>query len=294
MNETLDEQEYYLTPGPTTDPGKYVDLFNGLPDDIPALCEIVQNNLFHIFWAERYGIKLSDEQQQTVNIRDLSHKLALIYEADPDPLVKTRELSLRQVGNCRDFSLLLTAFLRYKGIPTRARCGFGRYFLPGHFEDHWVCEYWNNQQSRWIMVDAQLDAFQLKSLGIRFNPVDVPHDQFITGGRAWQMCRVGQSQPDQFGIFDMHGWWFIWGDAVRDFYALNKIEILPWDGGWGYLDHLLDDPLPGEAELQQYDRIASLCANAETSFQEIRSVYLSDPKFRLPSEIDISQAEIQS
>ena len=217
MTEYSDELKYYLTPGPTSDPGKYTDLFNSLPKDISTLCEIVQHNLIHIFWAERYGIKLSDEQQQTVNIRDLSHKLALISEANPAPLVKKRELNLRQVGNCRDFSIFMTAFLRYQGIPARARCGFGAYFLPGHFEDHWVCEYWNSHQSRWVMVDAQLDAFQVKTLGVQFDPMDVPPDQFITGGRAWQMCRLGQAHPDQFGIFDMRGWWFIWGDAVRDF-----------------------------------------------------------------------------
>jgi hypothetical protein len=31
---------------------------------------------------------------------------------------------------------MLTSILRYQGIPARTRCGFGKYFLPGHFEDH--------------------------------------------------------------------------------------------------------------------------------------------------------------
>ena len=57
-------------------------------------------------------------------------------------------------------------------------------------------------------------------------------DRFLTGGQAWQMCRSGGANPDDFGIFDMRGPWFMQGDLVRDFLALNKVEILPWDP-WG-------------------------------------------------------------
>ena len=31
----------------------------------------------------------------------------------------------RFVGNCRHFTVLLCAFLRARGVPARARCGFG-------------------------------------------------------------------------------------------------------------------------------------------------------------------------
>ena len=40
--------------------------------------------------------------------------------------------------------------------------------------------------------------------------------------------------PDQFGIFDWHGQWFVQDNLVRDFLSLNKIELLPWDG-WGLM-----------------------------------------------------------
>ena len=44
-----------------------------------------------------------------------------------------------------------------------------------------------------------------------------------------QLCRAGQANPDLFGVFDMHGMWFIRGNVVRDLAALNKVELLPWD-----------------------------------------------------------------
>jgi len=279
MAEYDDPLKYYASHGPMTDPGAYSSLLDGLPTDVSSLCEIVQNNLIHIFWAERYGVTLTDEQKQTVNLRKLIDKLSLIQTTETRPLIVKREIHSRQVGNCRDFSLFLTAILRQQGHPARSRCGFGRYFLHDHCEDHWICEYWNVDESRWIMVDPQLDSFQMKSLDIRFDPLDVPKDQFITGGHAWQMCRSGSANPDDFGILDMHGWWFIWGNVIRDFLALNKIEILPWDGGWGFLTHALTDPLPDETELVDYDRIATLSTIPDTSFQQLRSLFNKDCRF---------------
>lgn len=49
---------YYAHPGPMTNPGEHTNLFDGLPTNIPALCQVVQGLLLHIFWAERYGIVL--------------------------------------------------------------------------------------------------------------------------------------------------------------------------------------------------------------------------------------------
>ena len=246
MPDPTEQVNFYTSPGRMTDPGEYALLLADLPAGIADLCKVVQNNLIHVFWAERYGVILSEDQKRTLNLRRLSEKLSLIYSYDHRPLIYEREIHTRQVGNCRDFSLFLTALLHHKGIAARCRCGFGRYFLPGHYEDHWLVEYWNDLEARWIMVDPQLDPFQMRTLNIQFDPLDVPSEQFITAGKAWQLCRSGMANPEQFGIFDMHGWWFIWGNVVRDFLALNKIEILPWDGGWGFLTHELSEPLPGE------------------------------------------------
>ena len=90
-----------------------------------------------------------------------------------------------------------------------------------------MAEYWNPAQTRWVLVDAQLDRFQCDAMYIPFDPLDVPRDQFIVGGRAWQMCRRGEADPEHFGIFDMHGLGFVRGDFVRDVAALNKVELLP-------------------------------------------------------------------
>ncbi len=262
-----------------TDPGEQAGLFAGLPRDVAALRDVVQGLLLHIFWAERYGEALSDERKQEVQLRIVPRQLARIHALDPRPLTEARPPERRLVGNCRDFSVLLCAMLRHLGVPARARCGFGAYFIPGHFEDHWVCEYWNARETRWVLVDAQLDSLQRETLRIPFDPLDVPRDQFLTGGKAWQVCRRGQADPDRFGIFDMKGLWFIRGDLLRDLFALNKVEILPWDH-WGLISK--DERDLTADDLALLDQAAELTLAGDEAFDAVRSMYASEPALRMP------------
>jgi len=173
--------------------------------------------------------------------------------------------------------LLLVSILRHQGVPARARCGFGTYFLPDHYEDHWVAEYWNTDQQRWILVDAQLDMLQCKVLMIPFNPLDVPRDQFIVGGRAWQTCRSGQSNPDSFGIFNMHGVGFVRGNFIRDVASLNKVEMLLWDC-WGIIEKTEEnDP----EDLNFLDTLAELTSADVPDFKTVCNLYHSDARLRI-------------
>jgi len=113
-----------------------------------------------VHWLGRYGAQLTKPRRDEVQLHSVAARLARIGELDPRPLTEGRTIDRLLVGSCRDFSLMLTAILRYRGAPTRARCGFPRYSLPDHYEDHWVCEYWNAELQRWVLVDSQLDDFQ--------------------------------------------------------------------------------------------------------------------------------------
>ena len=273
---------FCASPGLMTDPGDKSHLFDGLPADVGALCRIVQGILIHVFWAERYGIQLPEERKQEVELRGVHDKLVRLLELDSRPLTEERTLDRRLVGNCRDFSVMLAAILRHQGTPARARCGFGVYFMPNHYEDHWVCEYWDAAQARWILVDAQLDEFQCDALGVAFDPLDVPRDQFVVGGNAWQLCRSGMANPDTFGIFDMHGLWFVRGNFVRDVAALNKMELLPWDA-WGIIE-AQDDELTA-SDLNFLDDLADLTAGDVPEFATVRELYESDARLTVPPTV---------
>ncbi|HEX9975800.1 MAG TPA: transglutaminase family protein [Dehalococcoidales bacterium] len=265
-----DWRQYYATQSMITDPAKYGPFFNALPSDIPALCRSVQGLILHGHWAERYGVKLSEERRQEANLRKVSRQLGRIMELNDSPLTTTRPLESRIVGNCRDFSVFLTAVLRHKGVPARARCGFGTYFIPHHYEDHWVCQYWEANEERWVMVDAQLDEFQRNWLNIGFDTFDMPEGHFLPAGRAWQLSRSGQADPESFGILDCHGMWFIGGNVVRDLLSLNKIELLPWDM-WGLMPGEKVQDIPVE-QAGLLDRIASVTLAGNEAFTEILSI----------------------
>ena len=140
---------YYAQQGVISDPGELAYLYEGLPSSLPELVQVVQGSTVHIFWAERYGLKLSAEREAEVQLRTMPRRLQRMLEIDPHPLSQPRPLEKKLVGNCRDFTLLLVSLLRHQGTPARARCGFGAYFLPGHYEDHWVAEVWDVGTQRW-------------------------------------------------------------------------------------------------------------------------------------------------
>jgi hypothetical protein len=185
-------------------------LLEGHPKTVPEIVDVVQNSVIHVFWAERYGLSLTVERRNEVNIRSAADMLRKIYEIRHTPFTEERELSEKLVGNCRDFTVLTVSLMRQNGIPARARCGFGAYFSGPEdkiqYADHWVAEYWDG--ARWVLIDAQIDDFQRQEIGLDFDTLDVPHGKFITGGAAWTMCKEG-ADPDSFGIDDMYGWWFI-------------------------------------------------------------------------------------
>jgi hypothetical protein len=265
-----------------TDPQDQAHLLADLPTDIPSIVKVVQGVILHPFWMESYGVpRIPEREKLETNLRFVDKMLARIVELDDRPLTASRDLDRKLIGNCRDHSTLLCSILRHQGVPARARCGFGAYFTPNHYEDHWVGEYWRADQQRWILVDAQLDQLQHDALNIPFDTLDVPRDQFIAGGQAWQMIRSGQANPDHFGIFEWHGQWFAQDNLVRDFLSLNKIELLPWDG-WGLMAGPEDVVSPDDLTL--LDRIAALTIEPDAAFDDIRALYASDPRLHTRPE----------
>ena len=280
MNDnSLNPQDYYRSQGQISDPGIYIEHLDILPKSLPELVKTIQGLMLHMHWAGRHGMTLSKARKEEASLRTVQSRLAKLIDLSDQPLLERRLLTKKTVGTCRDFALLLTSILRYRGIPARARAGFGTYFTKGRFEDHWVCEYWHSGESRWVMVDAQLDPFQIETLKIDFDPLDMPHTKFVTGPQAWQRCRRRKVDPNRFGIFNMHGLDFVKGDLIRDFLALNKIEILPWDN-FMLINKKFRDMTPNEKSLM--DRMASISTGDDRDFVLLRAAFVTNQEKLLP------------
>ena len=276
--------DYYSTPGPMTAAGKYSDALAALTTDAGELAHLVQGLLIHEYMAGAYGIKVPAERKSESHLRPAEKMIERILEIDPRDLTTARPPEKRLVGVCDHFTRLLVAMLRTKGIPSRGRYGFGSYFNQGYFEDHSLCEYWDSEEKRWLLVDPQFDEVWLSNLKIDHDPLDVPRDRFLVAGAAWTEYRAGRADPSKFGIFhgDMRGLWFIAGALVRDLAALNKMEMLQWDV-WGAM------PRPGEVlddgQLGFFDELAGMTGVPDAGFQELRRRYEGDQKLVVPGVV---------
>jgi hypothetical protein len=278
-------QQYYRGEASMSAPGSQDSALRELPREIGALRDIIQGVLIHADLAPwLYDVKFSEQRYDDKHVRPVAEVLSRIRELSAQPLTFARKPADRLATVCRHFSLLLCAILRQQGVPARTRVGFGAYFNAGKFEDHWVCEYWNAQQARWTLVDAQLDEIQRKTFKIDFDPLDVPHNRFIIAGDGWQMCRSGRADAKDFGLSpaNLKGWWFIGGNVLRDFAALNRVELLPWDV-WGAMP-------PPDAELTEenqmlIDHVAALTLAEDEAFPEIRKLYDTDDRLRAPGTV---------
>jgi hypothetical protein len=203
----------YSVPGPLTGlrPDQ-IRLAESLPADPRAICKAVQSLVIQPRDAPAAGIP--DERIPEKNLRSAAAIIDALIAQDPRPLSEPRTAGRRVVGTCRHFATLATALLRFRGVPARARCGFGAYFVKGRNLDHWVIEYRPAEDARWIRLE------------------------FLTGGEAWQWYRTGEVDGDLFGVGGPDPVWGpgeIRGNAIRDLAALNKVEMLPWDE-WSRMD----------------------------------------------------------
>jgi hypothetical protein len=317
-NEMKRVLEYYRAAGDITKLEKHKDFTEWLPPDPNTIYQVVQGLIVHDMWVGLYGesyIKAHEYTQKTAYMEDLLDKA---LELDPSNLAVPRHPRNRVIACCREFATLMCALLRAKGIPARSRCGFATYFgWNGQYEDHWICEYWNGE--RWVMADPQLDPFQQSTIiqwagnsvpdkekvqqyATNFNPRDLKSEDFITAGQAWSLCRKGIADSELFGIGSpikpewgidsLYGLWFIRGQLLRDFAALNKVETVPyliriakgldWKA-WRLLAQ--KDQEMTEEELQLLDTVAELTLQPDQNHTKIHELYQTNQELKVPDEI---------
>jgi hypothetical protein len=276
---------FYAEAAALTSPGRHAARLNELPNEVGDLVRIIQHLVvYDVVAAEFYGFTIPEPRQSEIHLRSLEGMVDRILALDDRPLSAPRPVDKRLVGRCHHFVKLMVGILRSKGIPARARCGFGSYFNPPKFEDHWVCEYWDTAKARWSLIDVQFDETWREKLKIDHDILDVPRNRFLVAGNAWEQCRSGRADPEKFGIefVKLRGLWYIAGNVVREVAALNKVEMLPWDV-WGA------QPRPNEDldndQLALFDRIGALTGDPDSSLDDLRRLFEADAKLRVPNVV---------
>jgi hypothetical protein len=268
-------QTYWASQSPVTDPGSpAAAAIDALPGDLAALREASSQLMFHFqtggVFAD-HGVPAG--RMAEINTRYADALLGLILQRGDPALGRKRPPSERVVGCCRDATVLFLALARAKGIPARARVGAAAYFEPGWLCEHEVAEVWDKAEGRWRLVDPQMDAAATPEVnGVPVDWLDLTPDQFVTGPRAWQAVRDGTCDPERHVIFPdldvagTRGWPEIAHNVIHDLAALNKTEMLLWDG-WGMLvtpGCMTPGPVP-EPDAAMLDEVCAATADPAVS-----------------------------
>jgi Transglutaminase-like superfamily len=207
-----------------------------------------------------------------INLRYADTMLARLRELNPAAPGMPRATTERLVGCCRDFTLLFVAMARHHGIPARARVGFARYLVPGWAMDHVIAEVWDGD--RWRLVEPEMSPGHVDE-GTELNLLDVPRDRFLVAADAWRACRSGAADPATFVVAPelevplLRDWPYLLHNLVLDLAALNRHEMILWDG-WGVMagaDHV------DEETTVRMDEVAAVLADPDAGLDAVRAVY---------------------
>lgn len=270
--------EYYLLHSPFTAPGRYAGLLADMPRDLAGIALTAQGLVYHFIAGERrFGYRPPPERLPEIDTRYLERMVERLLELDSRPLTEARSFEHRLVGCCRDFSLLACAILRQQGVPARLRYGCASYLYPDYWCDHVVVEAWLG--ARWQRFDPQLAL----SDATPFDLLDLPAAAFVTGGRAWLLCRHEGADPDCFCVWpdnpNVRGWNYIRGILQLDIVALNRCELLCWDD-WQFA---AASGIPSDDDDALRDRAAALSLQADST--ALRALCAEEPRLRVPAAV---------
>lgn len=287
-----DVLEHYKKTGTCTYAGPYGDYFRSLPDEIPVLGRLICSQVIHRVTLKEgntnangtllYGdmncypwYRMRCEDDIFLTAPALTAEL---FRMDMRGFVKDRRVEDKLVVTCRYVSVLMSAILKAKGIPARCRAGFAPYFKEGVSMDHWINQYYNKEEDRWITFDA--DGFYEEG-GMPLAQYDIPYDSFDWAAEAYLAVRRGKTDGKQYLYADGLGTCGLLALVrylIYDFHALMNNELtysfLP-----SYLDGRLDELT--EEELQELDRLAEYLLEPDQSFEALCTLWQQERKFRI-------------
>jgi hypothetical protein len=179
-------QSYWATQSAVTDPGPAGTAIDELAADLAALRQASSQLVFHYRAGGDYAHNgVPAERISEIDTRYADTMFGLVLERGEPALTRDRRPADRLVGCCRDATVFFLALARHKGIPARARVGFAAYLAKGWLIDHEIAEVWDERDSRWRLVDPEMDtAWTPEVNGRRVDWLDLTADQFVTGPRA--------------------------------------------------------------------------------------------------------------
>lgn len=255
----MDTLSYFATQSAFTDPGDQSGLYADLPKTAPELCKVIQG--VFLDYRERYKYPIVNERLLDIDALYAAALLKAIVALDKSPLTTERAPENRFTATCSDFANLFCSMARHQGIPARKRVGF----VDGKSWD--IAEYWDG--SAWKQID----------------PSGLTEGAFVPAAEAWQACRSGKMDPEQFtgdSEAKPHGMDVLRINLMLDLAAMNKIELLVWDR-YAWMLRPLDDF--SDRAWAILDKAAELLLAGDGALEELQALYEREEGLQVPRVI---------
>ena len=270
-----------------TEPGEYVRLYENLPDSLPELCELIKSQTIHPF-AElpMYRNQIPRERwNEWSRYPTAKSILEGLVSYDASGLVKDRKIENRLILACRENSILLASILKYRGIPARVRFGFARYLMPGFRMSHAICEVWNENENRWMLVDPTT------------NMIDFSRDQFDFSHDVWSKTQSKEVDPALYGPGDnSNGLPRITQALCHDLASILGTEYPVYQYS-PIIDHAIkhDGQMTlTENQIEILSRVSELMKSIDTdSISRLREIYSNTAEIQITKSLDPIAADAQ-
>ena len=286
--------DFYKKTSLYTDLGLYKKFCKNLTDDISELCILQRKQIIHPNAFDNPNIRKSIDEiygdMSKVPITRLDYEddlfptaISMISELlRKDSNYNTERIAENKIHvTCRGQAILLASILKAKGYSARVRSGFAPYIkYDGVAYDHWITEYYDENQQRWVLVDADEHCFKHES---RINLNDINRNEFIFGAEAYLGMRNNKykteqiyyaSDPATLGLkASLRGLFY-------DFHCLMNDEII-----FLHLPKYIQDKKLelSEEEYKELDNLATLLLNPDENFEKLLEIWNNKSKFRIMS-----------
>lgn len=257
-------------------------LYDEIPNEIEAICKVVNSLLIHPVRLSEYPeLNVSEEEIWNNEPKTVYEILTKLKSKSDQGLLANRNAQEKVIITCRGFTILLTSILRYKGIPARARAGFAPYLCEGVNIDHWICEYWDIDKKKWILLDAD------------FMKIDFSSDEFRYTADVYLNCNNTLDDPYKYGCDDWWGMCYIISYLNLDLLSLVYDELwynphtyitekLVWEKHSNY-DSAVINFTKDEKEL--INKVAKLMTDINKNYNELTDlIKLNDELLPIPKE----------
>lgn len=264
-----------------------------LPNNIRKIGDLVRRNIIHRTTLEAGNVgtnadkKFGDmkkvpwyRQPEDDILVTASAIFSELYRRDKKGFTINRKEKDKLVLTCRFVSIIIASIFKSKGIPCRVRSGNAPYFDMGKLgklsADHWINQYWDTKEKRWITIDVDGSW----SLNENFDPYNMPEKKFDFPADAWLNIRTGKDDENRFwNAKPEKGMIVVLWSLFYDFHCLMNDEIIyvhiPAPGLYKNFKKLSDK------ELKEIDNLACLMQNPDKNFNTLQKIWANNKKFRL-------------